>query len=132
MEPPLSRRCPILLTLKKLTDWISVKGKTPPSRKLLGSVKSVRQRNPPVITKSARGADDRLLKIAHFELGHCFRKQASTARLMGTHRDLGPIRETGCGWSDRRSALGHSRRFDRLPTTSGRPPETDIVTGRCP
>jgi len=50
MEPPLSRRCPILLTLEKLTDWISVKGKTPPSRKLLGRVESVRQRNPPVIT----------------------------------------------------------------------------------
>ncbi len=27
------------------------------------------QRNPPVTTKSARGADDRLVKIAHFELG---------------------------------------------------------------
>ena len=47
---------------------------------IVGSVESVRQRNPPVITKSARGPDDRLLKIAHFELGHCFRKQASTAR----------------------------------------------------
>ena len=121
MEPPLSRRCPILLTLKKLTDWISVKGKTPPSRKLLGSVESVRQRNPPVITKSARGADDRLLKIAHFELGHCFRKQVSAARLMGTHRDLGPIRETGCGWSDRRSALVHSRPNWAVRAMSGLP-----------
>ncbi len=29
------------------------------------------------------------------------------------------------------SVLGQSRRFGRLPTTSGLPSETDIVTGRC-
>src|SRR6266850_2395700 len=77
-------------------------------------------------------------ELLMFKLGHCeiqFRplrdknwplrdKKGSAHK---TYRDLGPIQETWRDPLDQKSAPGPSRRFGRLPVTSGLPRTSDLI-----